>query len=57
MINPVGIRDPVGIGASGTVGAKYVCQWVNLHDDDKCAFRAGKAKNNLFCICTDFKQT
>ena len=54
--NPLGISDPVGIGASDTLGAKLACQWVNLYVDDKHAFRAGKAKINTFAFCTDFQQ-
>jgi hypothetical protein len=54
MVNPMGIRNPMGIGVSGTLGAEYVCQWVNLHDDDKCAFRASEAKINNISIGSFF---
>jgi hypothetical protein len=53
----MGIRDPLGIGRTDPLGANTLTQWVILHGDDRCAFRAGKAKINTFAFCTDFKQT
>ena len=52
----MGINDPMGIGRTDPMGANTLTQWVILYDDDRCAFRAGKAKINTFAFCTDFKQ-